>query len=142
MNEQIKAKLENKEFVTKVLECKDEKEVKELFAKDGINITDEEIQVLGAQINVLADELKKLPENELEAISGGRRNAVDKVMDTIKILPRKVSDYMEDKKIVSHDTSVDIYNVAYLGEVAAISIGTYVIVSKTMGVVKNWWNSL
>ncbi len=33
MNEQIKAKLENREFATKMLECKDEKEVKELFFK-------------------------------------------------------------------------------------------------------------
>ena len=150
MNEQIKEKLENKEFVTKVLECKDEKEVKELFSKDGINVTDEEIQVLGIQINALAEELEKLPENELEEISGGVL-PLQQVHKALNYLPVKLQDAITkgntkpDSKgnySISQKIGGEAARALFIGEIAAIAIGTYVLAPKAANAVKNWWSNL
>ncbi len=142
MNEQIKSKMGNKEFVTKILKCEDESAVKEFFSKEGIIVTDEEVQALGSQINVLVEELKKLPENELEAISGGK-GPMMKIWEKLDYLPTKTREAIKDKKHGWRDKIAPEADVAlFLGEVAAISIGSYILLSKAAKGIKNWWNSI
>ena len=71
MNEKIKVKMEDKEFAKAALACKDEQEITELFAKEGIEVTCEDLRDLGDVINSVTAGTKELSEDDLEHVSGG-----------------------------------------------------------------------
>lgn len=76
----------NKDFILKILNLKSNEEVKEAFAKEGVEIADKEVDALGKALNNIflvisklddkqLEKLKKLPKpielSDLEKVSGG-----------------------------------------------------------------------
>lgn len=71
MNKKIISKLENKEFVQKLLSFHSDNEVKELFDHFGIEISDKELDELAEIISEIMKSMKNMTESELEEIAGG-----------------------------------------------------------------------
>ncbi len=71
MNEKIMEKLEDPKFTSELMKLEDESKVKELFAKEGIDITEKEKGEIAQAINKVIDHLRKIPEDELKSIAGG-----------------------------------------------------------------------
>ncbi len=71
MNGKIMAKMEDKEFAKKALVCKNEQEITELFAREGMEVACEDLRDLCALINEITAETKELSENDLDHVSGG-----------------------------------------------------------------------
>lgn len=71
LKEKIKEFFSSEELSTKLLECQTSEEVKQLFAENGIDVSDEEIKILKDYIDKFVEKGGQLSEQELDAISGG-----------------------------------------------------------------------
>lgn len=63
--------LEDKDFVQKIVTMEDVEEVKKSFKNKGVEISDNELNELGAIMNEIIEILNKMPEEELNSVSGG-----------------------------------------------------------------------
>lgn len=71
MRDAIIKLLENKDFVEKIIAMEDAQEVKKSFKENGVEISDSELDELGAIISEIVEILNKMPEDELNSVSGG-----------------------------------------------------------------------
>lgn len=62
---------ENVDFMEKVLESKTEKEVRNLFEKEGITLSENDIKSLSESISKIAKKTGVIPEEELSTVAGG-----------------------------------------------------------------------
>ncbi len=77
MNEKILEKLEDPNFIFKLMNLEDENEVTELFSQEGVNISEKEKSDLAQMINKILGQLRKMPEDELKKIAGGNGPSLD-----------------------------------------------------------------
>ena len=63
--------LENKDFVEKIITVENTEEVRKLFKENGIEIDDSELDELGSVMSEIIEILDKMPEDELNSVSGG-----------------------------------------------------------------------
>ncbi len=71
MNEELLNKLKNKELLNKVINAKTEEEVLEIFSENGIQVSKEDIEMLGKFLGDIKQKLTKLSDNDFNNISGG-----------------------------------------------------------------------
>ena len=63
--------ISNPEFMKKILGAETKEKVKDIFADEGVTITDEELKFLGESINEAIEKYNEIPEEKLDNISGG-----------------------------------------------------------------------
>lgn len=71
MNEKILKKLKDSKFFSEIVVMSDKEKVKDIFKSSGIEITDEDLKDMKEFIERALNVVSKLPDNELEAASGG-----------------------------------------------------------------------
>lgn len=71
VKEKLKEFFSSEELSTKLLECQTSSEVKQLFAENGMDITDEEIKILKDYVDKFVENGGELSAKELDEISGG-----------------------------------------------------------------------
>ena len=76
MNQKIIEKLKDAKFLEQIIGMSDEKDVKEAFKKEGLEITDEDLKEVRDLIAVSMGAISQMPEEELEEIAGGYGDGV------------------------------------------------------------------
>lgn len=71
VNTRFKELTENVDFMEKVLESKTEKEVRSLFEKEGVTLSDSDVEYLSDAISKIARKTGVMPEEELSTVAGG-----------------------------------------------------------------------
>jgi hypothetical protein len=71
MNDKIKEKLKDKDFLKKIIGLETKEEAEKAFSEEGLEISEKEVEEIGEYINACVDKLSKMPEDDLEEISGG-----------------------------------------------------------------------
>lgn len=74
VNTKFKELTENVDFMEKVLESKTEKEVRSLFEKEGVTLSENDIKSLSEAISKIAKKTGVMPEEELSHVAGGMGN--------------------------------------------------------------------
>lgn len=117
-SEKITAEMiENKDFCSRLISCKDREEVKKFLSSEGIEADDNDIDDLARSISEVADICRRLDENELENVVGG-------VVDSEKIA-----------KGALKGTGIAAIVVGGIGVLAVVAAKI-----KKVGDEKGWWN--
>lgn len=135
MNEKIMEKLKDAKFLEKIIVMSDEKDVKEAFKKEGLEITDEDLKDVRDHIEVTVEAISRIPEEELEEISGGYGDGlVDSISDWLSG-PRK------NKGTFVYDHSDQIVEAGLATALIAGAVGGTIGVQKLIqvGKKKGWW---
>lgn len=135
MNEKIMEKLKDAKFLEKIIVMSDEKDVKEAFKKEGLEITDEDLKDVRDHIEVTVEAISRIPEEELEEISGGYgRGLVDRISDWLSGSP-------ENKGTFVYDHSDQIVEAGLATALIAGAVGGTIGVQKLIqvGKKKGWW---
>lgn len=136
MNEKIMEKLKDAKFLEKIIVMSDEKDVKEAFKKEGLEITDEDLKDVRDHIEVTVEAISRIPEEELEEISGGYGDGlVDSISDSITDW-----DCVEYGDFI-YDNSDKIVEAGLATALIAGTVGGTIGVQKLIqvGKKKGWW---
>ncbi len=68
----LKELMENTRFMEKVIEADNPQNVKNMFIKHNINLSDEDMKILSSKIREVAKENGIMPENDLAKVAGGK----------------------------------------------------------------------
>ena len=135
MNEKIMEKLKDAKFLEKIIVMSDEKDVKEAFKKEGLEITDEDLKDVRDHIEVTVEAISRIPEEELEEISGGYGDGlVDSISDWL-------SGPHKNKGTFVYDHSDKIVEAGLATALIAGAVGGTIGVQKLIqvGKKKGWW---
>ncbi|MDR1627462.1 MAG: hypothetical protein LBR79_01650 [Oscillospiraceae bacterium] len=135
MNDKIKEKLKNKDFLKKIIGLETKEEVKKAFSEEGLEISEKEVEEIGEYINACMDKLSKMPEDDLEKISGGAGKSI--IWNTID----SAAGFLEKKcGVKDKDEAVDIVlATGMLTALAGVIVG--IVKLGEWGRSTTWWKN-
>ncbi len=71
MNEKLLEKLKQADFMEKIINCDTKEKIKEVFEKENVKVSDEEIDEVIDEVSKIAEAVSKMDEKDMENISGG-----------------------------------------------------------------------
>ncbi len=116
MDKKIIEKLNNKEFVRKIINFETKEEVKKAFADEGVEVTEKDIDDLGEMIVNMVSKISEMPEEELDKVSGGD------LTDVFGYLPVKAAEAVSKHTSMSGDLADQL---VFVPIVAAEFIGAW-----------------
>ena len=84
MEEKMKNLVQDQEFIKKMLSCEEHEQVQKQFDDNGVEITLEEVKVLGKVLAGMAQSDGELSEDDLEGVAGG--SVWDKFREMIELI--------------------------------------------------------
>ncbi|MDR1628183.1 MAG: hypothetical protein LBR79_05360 [Oscillospiraceae bacterium] len=132
MNDKIKEKLKNKDFLKKIIGLETKEEAEEAFSEEGLEISEKEVEEIGEYINACIDKLSKMPKDDLEKISGGGITE-----DTFNV----ATDFLHNKWGLNYGTATDVVMAGVLAVTAGVAVGTWEGGKLVLKKANTWWKN-
>ncbi|MDR1627461.1 MAG: hypothetical protein LBR79_01645 [Oscillospiraceae bacterium] len=129
MNDKIKEKLKNKDFLKKIIGLETKEEVKKAFSEEGLEISEQEVEEIGEYINACVDKLSKMPEDDLEKISGGLSTVYSALFDSAMFVKTGLG--------LKYDTAEDVAAAGAFAATAVTAVGIWEILKR----MHTWWKN-